>query len=61
VEEAKATGCINEERRRRLWAEVRDLRSEDLEWKQRISELLYPVIEANRSRKAKYGNVKPEK
>jgi hypothetical protein len=60
VDEAQRAGHVDEEHQQRFWAEARRVVGDDRERKQRISELLYQVIQANR-RKAKHGNGKPPK
>jgi hypothetical protein len=51
MEEAKATGCVDEEARWRFWRVAGEVASNDLERKQRISEMLRLLIEANQEQR----------
>jgi hypothetical protein len=58
VDEAQRAGHVDEEGRQQFWHEARELLRDDLERKQRISEMLYVLVQANR-RKTKHVNGTP--
>jgi hypothetical protein len=61
VAEAQAAGQVTEEARERFWRVASEAVGGDLQRRQRISELLYKLVQANRSREAKQGNGKSAK